>query len=160
MRRLVRTTALTAVATAAALALAGCSSSDKDTSDNGSATAAASKSPAPTGDSGSSTGGGSGKSADIDGTWVAQTDGKTIALSVSGKIAAIAGEHVCTGTVADMGKQMLTLKCADGNTDRTMGAVESADGKTLVVSWDAGIKDTFTKPGDMKLPSGITLPKT
>jgi hypothetical protein len=170
VRRLVRTTALTAVAAAAALALAGCSGSDNDTADNGTDSSTGSSAgtgdPAPTassattGDGSGSTGGGSGKSGNIDGTWVAQTGGKTIALSVSGKIAAVAGEHVCSGTVADMGKQMLSLKCVDGNTDRTMGSVESADGRTLVVSWDAGIKDTFTKADNVKLPSGLTIPKS
>ncbi|MEV0089974.1 hypothetical protein [Streptomyces sp. NPDC050738] len=152
------------MAAAAALTLAGCSSSDDGTSDTGAHTPDASKTTASggaTGDSGDagSTGGGSGKSGGIDGTWVATTGGKTIALSIQGKIVAIAGEHVCTGTVADMGKQMLSLKCVDGNSDRTMGSVESADGDSLVVSWDAGIKDSFTKADDMKMPTGLVPPK-
>jgi len=90
------------------------------------------------------------------------TDGKPVALSITGKTAAVLADgHACTGEVADHGKPMLTLKCADGNTDRTMGAVESNDGTTMVVSWDAGKRDTLTKtdPGKLPdLPSGIPTP--
>lgn len=68
-------------------------------------------------------------------------------LSVaSGKAVIVAESHVCSGTAKDMGnKPMLALTCADGDTDRTMGAIESNDGKTVVVSWDGGTKDTLAK---------------
>lgn len=67
-------------------------------------------------------------------------------LSVaSGKAVVVADSHVCSGTAKDMGKPMLALTCADGNTDRTMGAIESNDGRTVVVSWDGGTKDKLAK---------------
>lgn len=92
----------------------------------------------------------------LDGTWAGLSDGKAVALSVaSGKVALVADQHVCQGDVKDMGKVMLALSCTDGNTDRTMGSIESNDGKTLVVSWDAGAKDTLTKTDPAKLPTGL-----
>lgn len=50
-----------------------------------------------------------------------------------------------------MGSVMLALKCLDGNTDRTMGSVESNDGRKIVVSWEAGAEDilTLTDPSDL-----------
>ncbi|MFD6338586.1 hypothetical protein [Streptomyces sp. NPDC060131] len=109
--------------------------------------------------SNSGSGSGSGSSADaasVEGTWAGLSDGKTVALSVkSGKVALVADRHVCQGAVEDMGEPMFSLKCADGNTDRTMGTIESNDGKTLVIAWGKGVKDTLAKAGDDKLPEGL-----
>ncbi|MFD3913582.1 hypothetical protein [Streptomyces sp. NPDC058603] len=92
----------------------------------------------------------------VEGTWAGLSDGKTVALSVkSGKVALVADRHVCQGAVEDMGEPMFSLKCADGNTDRTMGTIESNDGKTLVIAWGKGVKDTLAKAGDDKLPEGL-----
>ncbi|WP_260848623.1 hypothetical protein [Streptomyces sp. SLBN-118] len=131
----------------AALALTGCGSSDSD--DAGKGTTSATPTEAG-GDSGSASG-------SIDGAWSGVTDGKAVALSVSGKTAAVVGDgHVCTGEVTDHGgKPMLSLKCADGNTDRTMGSIESNDGSKLVISWDGGAKDTLSKTAPGKLPEGL-----
>ncbi|UYQ63565.1 hypothetical protein [Streptomyces peucetius] len=150
MRKLVRTTAA-AAGLVAALALTGCGSGESD--DAGKDTAA---SASPT-ETGGDTGGGESRSRDIEGTW-ADTTGSTgpVALSVQQGTATLVAEgHTCTGEVQDMGKQMLSLKCADGNTDRTTGAVESNDGTTLVISWDAGKKDTLKKIDQGELPDGL-----
>ncbi|WSY67967.1 hypothetical protein OHA61_16440 [Streptomyces sp. NBC_00885] len=129
----------------AALALTGCGSSDSDDAGKGKTSATPTEA-----------GGGGAASGSIDGAWSGVTDGKPIALSVSGKTAAVVADgHVCTGEVTDHGKPMLSLKCADGNTDRTMGSIESNDGTKLVVSWDAGAKDTLTKTEPGKLPKGL-----
>jgi hypothetical protein len=142
-------TSVVAAGLVAALALTGCSSGDHD--DTGKDKTSAK--PTETGDG---DGDGAAASGNIEGAWAGVTDGKTVALSVSGKIAAVVADgHVCTGQVTDHGKPMLSLKCADGNTDRTMGSIESNDGTTLVVSWDAGAKDSLTKTDPGKLPTGL-----
>jgi hypothetical protein len=140
-------TSVTAAGLVAALALTGCSSSDSDGASKDKTSAKPTE--AGGGDGGATSG-------SIEGAWSGVTDGKTVALSVSGKIAAVVADgHVCTGQVTNHGKPMLSLKCADGNTDRTMGSIESNDGTTLVVSWDAGAKDTLTKTDPGKLPKGL-----
>ncbi|WP_326813073.1 hypothetical protein OIE62_23545 [Streptomyces scopuliridis] len=156
MQKLVRTsTAAAGLVAALALALTGCGGDSGDSAkDEGGATA-----PSGTGGEGSGSTADSGSGADaasVEGTWAGLSDGKTVALSVkSGKVALVADQHVCQGAVEDMGEPMFSLKCADGNTDRTMGTIESNDGKTLVISWGKGVKDTLTKAGDGKLPSEL-----
>ncbi|MFF8844788.1 hypothetical protein ACF08N_19060 [Streptomyces sp. NPDC015127] len=148
MHKLVRMSAA-AAGLVAALALTGCGSSESDDTGKGDKASAA-----PTESGG--TGGGEGRPRDVEGTWTGMSDGKPVALSVTqGKAALLADGHACTGEVQDMGKQTLSLKCADGNTDRTMGSVESNDGTTLVISWDAGKKDTLKKSEDGQLPEGL-----
>ncbi|MFF4229195.1 hypothetical protein [Streptomyces sp. NPDC001820] len=145
MHKRVRTS-VAAAALVAALALTGCGSDDSDDAGKDA------KAPAAPTDAG---GGGAG-SGNVEGAWSGKTDGKSVDLAVTGtKAVLIADGHACTGEVADMGKPMLSLKCADGNTDRTMGTIESNDGKTLVISWDAGAKDTLTKSATGKLPEGL-----
>ncbi|MEU9093699.1 hypothetical protein [Streptomyces sp. NPDC048428] len=149
MYKLVRTGAVVATGLLTALALTGCSSdSDTDGADKSSGSAAT---PAPVGsgssDPGSGADGATGGLKALEGAWAGQTDGKAVVLSVaSGKAVVVADSHVCSGTAKDMGnKPMLALTCADGDTGRTMGAIESNDGKTVVVSWDGGTKDTLAK---------------
>lgn len=149
MLTFVRTSAVTA-GFVAALALTGCGSGESDDAGKDRSTAS------PTGAGGAGSGGSEGKPRDIEGTWTGLSDGKPVALSVQGSNAAIVADgHACTGVVQDMGKQMLSLKCADGNTDRTMGSIESNDGTTLVISWDAGKKDTLRKSEAGALPDGL-----
>ncbi|MFF5568017.1 hypothetical protein ACFY7Z_26065 [Streptomyces sp. NPDC012623] len=154
-KQFVRTGSATAgLAVALTLALAGCGgdgdSGDKDKS-------GAAPSATVSGDAGS---GSASEAARVDGTWAAVTDGKPVAMSVtSGKVSLIAATHVCEGEVTDMGGEpMFSLTCADGNKDRAMGTIESNDGKTLVVSWGGGRKDSFTNGAD-SLPTDLpTLP--
>ncbi|MEV6796050.1 hypothetical protein AB0M87_29560 [Streptomyces sp. NPDC051320] len=161
MHRLVRTTSVVVAGLAAALVIAGCSSGS-DSKDSGAAPAPSGKSsdssPGSTGDSGGAggdDGGGSGgsgtvKAADVEGSWAAMTGGKSTLMVIQGRSAALLGGTVCSGTVT--GTATLSLKCPDGNTDRTTGSIESADGKTLTVSWNSGIKDTFKKTDGKKIP--------
>lgn len=140
--------AAAAAGLAAALALTGCGSGDSG-GDEG-------KTPAsPT--ASAEAGGEAQQPEDVEGTWAGVTDSKPVVLSVkNGKAALLADGHACTGAVEDHdGSPMLSLKCADGNTDRTMGAIESNDGTTLVVSWDAGAKDTLKKSDGATLPDGL-----
>ncbi|MGW7466909.1 hypothetical protein ACWGJT_19920 [Streptomyces xantholiticus] len=149
MRKPVRTTAA-AAGLVAALALTGCGGGSDDAGKDDKASAS------PTEAGGDGGGKDAGRSRDIEGTWTGVSDGKPVALSVKdGNAAILADGHACTGEVQDMGKQMLALKCADGNTDRTMGAIESNDGTTLVISWDAGKKDTLRKSAAGELPDDL-----
>jgi hypothetical protein len=135
----------------AALALTGCGSDESDDAgEDGKDTT--SSAPSETGSGGD----GGTKAESVEGTWAGLTDGKPVALSITGETAAVLADgHACTGEVADHGKPMLSLKCADGNTERTMGSIESNDGTTMVVSWDAGKKDTLTKTDPGKIPEGL-----
>ncbi|TXS37237.1 hypothetical protein [Streptomyces sp. OR43] len=148
MHKRVRTGAVLATGLLTALALTGCGSDgDKESADKGSGSTTT---PAPDGGAGddatSGTEGATGGLKALEGAWAGQTGGKAVVLSVaSGKAVVVADSHVCSGTAKDTGKPMLSLTCADGNTDRTTGAIESNDGKTVVVSWDGGTKDTLAK---------------
>ncbi|MGC4947200.1 hypothetical protein ACLQ2N_13510 [Streptomyces sp. DT224] len=160
MYKIARTGAVLATGLLTALVLTGCGS-DGDKGDSGKDSGS---SASPTADGGSDApsepdGATGGDAKALEGAWLGQTDGKSVVLSVvAGKAAVVAESHVCTGTVADMGKPMLELECADGDTARTMGAVESNDGKTVVISWDAGAKDTLKKtdPGSLEGIPGLS----
>lgn len=161
MYKRVRTGAVVATGLLTVLALTGCGSgNDKDGADKGSGSAAT---PAPAGSTGDDASSGAddatGGLKALEGAWAGQTDGKAVVLSVaSGKAVVVADSHVCSGTAKDTGKPMLALTCADGNTDRTTGTVESNDGKTVVVSWDGGTKDTLAKTGADSLEGLPDLP--
>lgn len=145
-----------AAGVAAALVITGCSSDSGDGGDGGKSkeTPQASATASAGGDTGGS--GSGGKSGSLQGSWVTTSQGKSVALLISGKKVALVGEHVCSGTAGDeMGMQMLTLKCADGNSDRNMGQVKSVDATTLKVSWEGFGDDTFRKTDNGKLPSGF-----
>ncbi|TRV81783.1 hypothetical protein FKN01_00255 [Streptomyces sp. 130] len=164
MHKIARTGAVLATGLLTALALTGCGSdgdkgdSGKDSGADASPTAGAS-SEAPSGADGGSGDGSAGDAKALEGAWAGKTDGKAVVLSVAaGKAVVVAESHVCTGTVTDMGKLMLDLKCADGDTARTMGAVESNDGETVVISWDAGAKDTLAKTDADSLKGIADLP--
>ncbi|MET7514011.1 hypothetical protein ABZS88_11100 [Streptomyces sp. NPDC005480] len=155
MLKRVRTGAA-AAGVAAALVITGCSSDSGDGGDGGKSkeTPQASATASAGGDTGGSASGG--KSGSLQGSWVTTSQGKSVALLISGKKVALVGKHVCSGTAGDeMGMQMLTLKCADGNSDRNMGQVKSVDATTLKVSWEGFGDDTFRKTDNGKLPSGF-----
>ncbi|MFZ3595399.1 hypothetical protein [Streptomyces sp. BH104] len=150
-----------AAAVVVALALGGCSGGGDDDGgkDRGEASASASKESSSAPDEGASSGSeaGPGSVKDAEGVWKASGGGKPVVLVVGAKQAALttADGHLCTGALAGSGKPTLTLRCADGNTDRTKGAVESNDGGTMRVSWDGGKQDTFKKAKDGELPTGL-----
>ncbi|WP_203186984.1 hypothetical protein [Streptomyces pratensis] len=155
MGRLPRSGALLAAGLVAALALTACGgdASDADKDPGGSPAPAQTSPPEADGAGG---GAGGPDVAALEGTWTGTSDGQPVVLSVaSGKAALATGRHVCQGEVKDMGKVMVALKCHDGNTDRTMGTVESNDGKKLVVSWEAGAEDTLSKTDAAAPPPGL-----
>ncbi|MEU9617803.1 MULTISPECIES: hypothetical protein [unclassified Streptomyces] len=157
MRKVIRTGAVAVAGLVTAVALTGCSS-DSEKSDPGNGADAGKTSRAPDG-GGDSDSGGVDSGADgaaLEGGWAGKTDGKAVVLSVaSGKAVLVTEQQACTGTVNDTGKVTLTLKCADGDTRRTTGSVESNDGKTAVVSWDSGTKDTLAKTAPGAIPSSL-----
>ncbi|MFJ1547851.1 hypothetical protein [Streptomyces sp. NPDC088246] len=147
MPEAVRTGAVIIAGLVTAAALTGCSIDGRKSDPDGSSDAA--KSSRAPGDSGSD-------AAALEGGWAGKTDGKAVVLSIaSGKAVLVTEQRACTGTVKGTGKVMLALKCADGDTDRTMGSIESNDGRTVVVSWDGGTKDTLAKTEPGAIPSGL-----
>ncbi len=145
------------------LVLSACSG-DGDSGD-GSASSPAPSAAASTGadgDSGSASGSdGSGGSdaGGLQGSWLATTGGKAVALVITGKQAAIfaTGGSICTGTAGEeSGTRMIRLKCTDGNKDRATGTVDSVSGKSLKVTWEGGLgAETYTKAEGGKLPTGL-----
>ncbi|MFZ4273134.1 hypothetical protein ACOZFM_10505 [Streptomyces arboris] len=151
MTRFVRTGGVVVAALAAALALTACGSDD----DAGKGSGPDAGSGATPGDGQGSDGAGTDAAA-LEGTWVGLTDGKNVTVSITaGKVALVADQAVCQGDVKDMGEVMLALKCTGGADDRTMGAIESNDGKKLVLSWDGGVRDTLAKADPGKLPTDL-----
>ncbi|MFI6644441.1 hypothetical protein [Streptomyces sp. NPDC050504] len=160
MHKLVRN-GVTAAGLAALLALTGCGSDDKGDSGKGKEEKSTS------GGTGAATGGddkkddGAAKGGDesVEGSWMSVGGAKPVVLSVKGEQAVLVADgHVCSGTAKSKGKVTLSLTCADGNTDRTMGSVESNDGTSITVSWDAGKSDTLTKTEPGKLPDMSKVP--
>ncbi|WP_406862314.1 hypothetical protein ABZO31_18380 [Streptomyces sp. HUAS MG47] len=119
---------------AAALVLTGCSGESKPAAAE-KETPSASAPPATTPPSPSVPPG-------IEGSWAGITDGKPVGLSIGKRQAVvIAGAQICQGKLTDT--VSLRLTCRDGATQRTEGTIESNDGKTLVVAWKSGLKDTL-----------------
>ncbi|MFG2330202.1 hypothetical protein ACGFMM_11310 [Streptomyces sp. NPDC048604] len=96
----------------------------------------------------------------LEGSWAGITDGKPVGLSIGKRHAVvIAGAQICQGKLAD--PVTLRLSCTDATTKRTEGTIESNDGKTLVVAWKGGPKDTLKEadPGPGPSASGaVRLP--
>nr|WP_086603264.1 hypothetical protein [Streptomyces swartbergensis] len=139
----------------------GHSGDDSATSPAPSATASTGTS----GDSGSGSDSGSASGSDgsdaggLQGSWLATTGGKAVALVITGKQAAIfaTGGSVCTGTAGEeSGTRMIRLKCTDGNKDRATGTVDSVNSKSLKVTWEGDLgTETYTKAEGGKLPTGL-----
>ncbi|MFI1797659.1 hypothetical protein ACH427_09910 [Streptomyces sp. NPDC020379] len=146
---------ITGAAFIAAVLMTGCGSQsdDKDKS----ATPPPSAPTKPAGPAAQDPAEGTGVTGPVEGTYAAKIDGTGWGLVISPSMAALAGAgHVCDGTVDHNAKPpTLTLKCADGDTLRTQGEIVSADGKTLVVSWSSGKKDTFLKTEKGGAPAGL-----
>jgi hypothetical protein len=150
---------MVAAGLAAALVLTGCgnggNAGNGDDKSGAARTAPPGGAAAPGPASSSPSGPGGQAGSGFEGTWSGLTDGRTVALSVrNGRAALVADQHVCQGSVQDMGVPMLTLTCTDGNTERSMGAIESNDGTTLVISWGSK-KDSLTKAAAGDLPTSI-----
>ncbi|WP_406172424.1 hypothetical protein [Streptomyces sp. NBC_00996] len=155
-RRQARIAAATA-GLAAALVLAGCSSDDGGSGDKSTSPSTSATETAGT-DGGS--GGTSGTKSKLEGSWLATTGGKAVALMVTGKKAALftTGGTVCSGTATEeSGMQMIRLKCTDGNADRAVGMVDSVSGTSLKITWQGGLgKESYVKSeGGQQLPTGL-----
>ncbi|MFI5967342.1 hypothetical protein ACIA8J_34950 [Streptomyces asoensis] len=159
-RRPVRSTAAAVAATlAGVLALTACS--DGGGSDDG-APAPSTTATADGGAAGGATESASSSvsaSGELEGSWLATTDGKAVALIITGKQAAlfVTGGAVCSGTAGEeAGMQMIHLKCTSGKGDRTTGMVGSVDAKSLEVTWSGAVgKEEFAKAEGGQWPSGL-----
>ncbi|MFE5814150.1 hypothetical protein [Streptomyces sp. NPDC056479] len=147
--------AAVAATMAGALALTACSG-DGDTKDDAGPSGSASASA----DTGGGTGGGSSSAAGaLEGSWLATTDGKAVALVVTGKQVGLfaTGGTVCSGTAGEEGgMRMIRLKCTDGSKDRATGMVDSVGKTSLKVTWEGGLgAETYTKAEGGQLPTGL-----
>ncbi|GAA5212079.1 hypothetical protein [Streptomyces thinghirensis] len=158
-----------AVGLVGALALTACTDggdSDDGGSGGGGSGGGDKSSAAPNASASASTdpGGGSGGSpsaaaGELEGSWLATTDGQAVALMVTGDKAALfaTGGTVCSGTTGEgSGTRTIRLKCTDGSDDRATGTVESVDGTSLKVTWQGGLgEETYTKSEGGSLPPGL-----
>ncbi|MEV1082119.1 hypothetical protein AB0I98_28350 [Streptomyces sp. NPDC050211] len=147
--------AVAGVVGALVLTACGGGGSDDDSAPDPSASASSTE----TADTGGGTGGSASASGDLAGSWLATTDGKAVALVITGTEAGLfaTGGTVCSGTAGEeSGMPMIHLKCTDGSKDRATGMVDSVDGKTLKVTWEDGLgAETYTKAEGGQLPSGL-----
>ncbi|MFD8430303.1 hypothetical protein ACFV1R_22180 [Streptomyces coelicoflavus] len=155
--------AAVAVALAGALALTACTDGGSGGGSGGggdkaSAAPSASAS-AETGGSDGSGGGSPSADADLEGSWLATTDGQAVALMVNGGKAALfaTGGTVCSGTAGEAsGTRTIRLKCTAGGDDRSTGTVESVDDTSLRVTWEGGVgAETYTRSEGGSLPPGL-----
>jgi hypothetical protein len=145
---------------AAALALTGCSSSDNGDKGAGDTKSSTSASPSESSDA-SGGSGGSGRQGGLDGSWVATTGGKSVALVIANGKAGLfdSGGDTCSGiSGGQAGMQMIHLTCTKGGDDRSEGMVKSVSDTTLKVSWKGFGNETYTKSKDGKLPEGLPTP--
>jgi hypothetical protein len=138
--------------------LTGCTSDSGASGDAASATPGASSSSASTDNGGDSTSQ-SGKAGKLEGSWLATTGGKAVALVINGRQAGLfaMGGTVCSGTAGEeAGMQMIHLKCTGGSKSRGTGMVDSVNSSSMKVTWEGGIgTETYTKAEGGKLPSGF-----
>ncbi|MEV8594696.1 hypothetical protein [Streptomyces sp. NPDC052012] len=149
--------AATAVGLVGALALTGCSG-DGDSGDSGDSKP--SPTPSATAPDGyGSTGAPKDPAGKLEGSWLATTGGKAVALVVTGEQAGLfaTGGTVCSGSAReDAGTSTIRLTCTDGSKDRATGTVDSVSGSSLKVTWESGLgTETYTKAEGGKLPSGL-----
>ncbi|MET8411812.1 hypothetical protein ABZV34_27575 [Streptomyces sp. NPDC005195] len=161
--RAAATAALVAAGLAGALTLTGCSSYGSTPSGSGSGSGSPETTASPGGSGTGGAGGDTGTSptanAGLEGSWLATTGGKAVALVITGKQAGLfaTGGTVCSGTAGEeAGMRMIRLTCTDGNKQRATGMVDSVNGTTLKVTWSGGLgKESYTRAQGGKLPSGL-----
>ncbi len=109
--------------------------------------------PADGGDGGA--GDGAATAGGLEGSWLATTDGKAVALVINGSEAGLftTGGSVCSGSTED---QSVRLSCTDGNKDRAHGTIGVVGGSTLTVTWEGSLgKETYTRSKGGKMPTGL-----
>ncbi|MGW0330931.1 hypothetical protein ACWD0J_03455 [Streptomyces sp. NPDC003011] len=152
-RRRVRGTAA-AAGLAGALVLTACSG-DGGSGDEPSTDSATSASASADTGGGSGPGGSTAASGEVQGSWLATTGGKAVALVITGDQAGLfaTGGTVCSGTA---GQGTIRLTCTDGSKDRATGVVDSVNGTTLKVTWKGGLgAETYTRSEGGTLPTGL-----
>ncbi|WP_308122470.1 hypothetical protein [Streptomyces sp. WAC04114] len=151
--------AAAAAGLAGVLVLSACSSDDGSGDDSASSASPSASASAGAGDSGSGSGSADSAGGELAGSWLATTDGKAVALVITGKQAALfgTGGSVCSGTAdEESGMHMIRLKCTDGSKDRATGMVDSVNGSSLKVTWEGGLgAETYRKTEGGKLPTGL-----
>ncbi|WUK67911.1 hypothetical protein OHA75_19540 [Streptomyces coelicoflavus] len=129
--------------------------------DKASTAPGASASTDPGGDAGGDAGGSpsAGAAGELEGSWLATTDGQAVALMVTGDKAALfaTGGTVCSGTTEETsGTRTIRLKCADGSAGRTTGKVGAVDATSLTVAWEGELgEETYTRSEGGSLPPGL-----
>lgn len=146
--------AVAAVSFAGALTLTGCSGGDGGGDGESSGTTAS-----PSAETGGGTGGSTAAGSDeLQGSWLATTDGKAVALVITGNQAGLfaTGGTVCSGTAS---KQAIQLKCTGGDAKknvRSTGTVDSVGKTSLKVTWKDGLgAEVYTRSEGGTLPSGL-----
>ncbi|POX49393.1 hypothetical protein C3488_17700 [Streptomyces sp. Ru72] len=138
--------------------LTGCSGGSGTSGGEASATPSVSPS-SPSADSGGSSASSSGKAGKLEGSWLATSGGKAVALVINGRQAGLfaTGGTVCSGTAGEeAGMQMIHLKCTGGGKSRSTGMVDSVNSSSMKVTWEGGAgTETYTKAEGGKLPSGF-----
>lgn len=156
--------AAVAASLAGVLALTACSgASDSEDGSPTGPTSGPASGPGASATGGADTGGGSGGSASaaggLEGSWLATTDGKAVALMVNGEEAGLfaTGGTMCSGTAGEEdGMRMIRLKCTDGSKDRVVGTVDSVSRTQLKVTWEKGLgAETYTRAQGGKFPTGL-----
>ena len=145
-----------------ALALTACGGGGGGGNDSSATPSTQSSSTATSSGNGSGSGGSGGattKASGLQGSWLATTGGKAVALVVNGTKAGLfaTGGTVCSGTAGEeSGMQMIHLTCTDGDKQRATGMVDSLGKGTLVVTWSGALgKETYTKAEGGSLPTGL-----
>jgi hypothetical protein len=140
-----------------ALVLTACSDGGDSKDDSSSSPSSASSTA--TADTGGGTGGPTSTSDDLQGSWLATTGGKAVALVITGKQAGLfsTGGTVCSGTAGKQsGMRMIHLTCTNGSKDRTTGMVDSVSKSGMQITWSGSVgKETYTKSAGGTLPSGL-----
>ncbi|MCX4988142.1 MULTISPECIES: hypothetical protein [unclassified Streptomyces] len=138
---------------AAGVALSGCGGTESEG-------AKSSSRPTPTATAGSDSAADrpgredTGDNADVPlpGIWISLTYGfaeDRVRLSIDdGWRAEVTGKHHCRGKVSkEDGLYVVRLKCADGNTDRTVGRVYGLTADAMTVDWEGFGADSFHEAG-------------
>ncbi|MFG2789889.1 hypothetical protein [Streptomyces sp. NPDC048419] len=138
------------------LVLSACSDGGGSKDDSSSSPSASSTS---TADTGGNTGGTASASDDLQGSWLATTGGKAVALVINGKQAGLfsTGGTVCSGTAGkEAGMRMIHLTCADGDKGRASGMVDSVSKSGMRITWSGSVgKETYTRSKGGTLPTGL-----
>ncbi|WP_405870539.1 MULTISPECIES: hypothetical protein [unclassified Streptomyces] len=153
-RRQVRIAAA-AAGLAGVLVLTACSGGGDSKDDSSSSPSSATS----TSDTGGGSGGTTTESDSLQGSWLATTDGKAVALVITGKQAGLfsTGGTVCSGTAGkEAGMQMIHLTCTDGSKGRATGMVDSVSKSALQVTWSGSVgKEAYTRSKGGTLPTGL-----